>query len=92
MIPIPSSLREKKEIPGHIKSEWLGVEARVHLPPRMLAGNRFLDRQRRSSLARLLVSFLSGIAMGGVLAFFVTRVENGSVMPSIVKAINPSQS
>ena len=77
MIPIPSSLREKKEIPGHIKSEWLGVEARVHLPPRMLAGNRFMNWRRLSSISWLLFPFLSGIAMGGVLAFFVTRMENG---------------
>ena len=82
MIPVPSFLRKEKEVPGQIKAEWLGVEARVHLPPRMLA-RKFIDRRRHSSIGRILFSFLSGIAMGGFLAFFVTRGEAGSVIPGM---------
>ena len=62
--------REAKEVPRQIKSEWLGAEARVHLPPRLLAGNRFMLWSRRLSVRILLFSFSSGLAMGGCLAFF----------------------
>ncbi len=61
---------EKKEAPGRIKPEWLGAEARVHLPPRTLAGSRFMFWRRRLSVRILLLSFSSGLAMGGYLALF----------------------
>lgn len=67
----PSAIvREMKEDPGQIKSEWLGAEARVHLAPRTLVGNRFMLWRRGLSVPILIFSFLSGLAMGGYLAFF----------------------
>ena len=74
----PSAIvREMKEDPGQIKSEWLGAEARVHLAPRTLAGNRFMLWSRGLSVPILIFSFLSGLAMGGYLAFFA-RSQFGS--------------
>jgi hypothetical protein len=86
-----SMMRERKEVPDQIKSEWLGVEARVHLPPRVLADNCLINSRRWYAVGGLLFSFLSGIAMGGCLALFVSRVEAGPVMPDMVKAMNPSE-
>lgn len=63
-------VREKQDGPSQIKSEWLGAEARVHLPPRTLAGNRFMLWSRRLSVRTLLFSFSSGLAVGGCLALF----------------------
>ncbi len=85
-----SVMRERKDVPNQIRSEWLGVEAGVHLPPRVLADNRLIDSLRRYAAGGLLLSFLSGIAMGGCLAFFVTRAEAGPVMADTVKAMNPA--
>lgn len=66
----PSAIvREMKEDPGQIKSEWLGAEARVHLAPRTLARNRFMLWSRGLSVPILIFSFLSGLAMGSYLAF-----------------------
>ena len=74
----PSAIiREMKEDPGQIKSEWLGAEARVHLAPRTLAGNRFMLWNRGLSVLILVLSFLSGLAMGGYLEFFA-RGQFGS--------------
>ena len=74
----PSTIvREIKEDPGQIKSEWLGAEARVHLAPRTLAGNRFMLWSRGLSAPILILSFLSGLAMGSYLAFFA-RGQFGS--------------
>jgi hypothetical protein len=61
---------EMIEDPGQIKSEWLGAEARAHLAPRTPAGNRFMLWSRRLSIPILIISCLSGLAMGGYLAFF----------------------
>ena len=67
----PSAIvREMKDDPGQIKSEWLGAEASVHLAPRTLAGNRFMLWSRGLSVPILIISCLSGLAMGGYLAFF----------------------
>lgn len=63
-------VREKKEFPSQINSEWLGAEARVHLPARTLVGNRFMLWSWWLSVRSLLFSFSSGLAMGGCLAFF----------------------
>ena len=63
-------VREEKEVSHQIKSDWLGAEAHVHLPPRSLAGNRFMFGSWRVSLRILLISFSSGLAMGGGLAWF----------------------
>ena len=68
---------EMKEDPGQIKSEWLGAEARVHLAPRTLLGNRFVLWSRGLSVPILIISCLSGLAMGGYLAFFA-RGQFGS--------------
>ena len=74
----PSAIiREMKEDPGQIKSEWLGAEARVHLAPRTLLGNRFMLWSRRLSVPILIFSFLSGPAMGGYLTF-LARGQLGS--------------
>lgn len=78
--------RGEKEVPGDIKPEWLGPETRVYPFPRALAGNRRIDRRQWYSAGKLLVSFLSGIVMGGCVAVFVTRVVDGSVMSEAVKA------
>lgn len=78
--------RGEKEVPGDIKPEWLGPETRVYPFPRALAGNRRIDRHQWHSAGKLLVSFLSGIVMGGCVAVFVTRVADGSVMSEAVKA------
>jgi hypothetical protein len=86
-----SKMLERKEFPQEIRSEWLGVEARVHLPPRVLADNRLINSRRWYAVGGLLFSFMSGIAMGGCLALFVTRVEAGPVMSDMVKAMNPSE-
>jgi len=74
----PSAIvREMTEDPGQIKSRWLGVETRVHLAPRTLVGNRFMLWIRGLSVPILIFSFLSGLAMGGYLAFFA-RSQFGS--------------
>lgn len=74
----PSAIvREMKAEPGQIKSEWLGAEARVHLAPRTLAGNRFILWSRGLPVPILMFSFLSGLVMGGYLAFFA-RGQLGS--------------
>ena len=78
--------RGEKEVPGDIKPEWLGPETRVYPFPRALAGNRRIDRRQWYSAGKLLVSFFSGIVMGGCLAVFVTRIADGSVMSEAVKA------
>jgi hypothetical protein len=92
MVPTLSSMMHgRKEVPDQIRSEWLGVEARVHLPPRVLADNRLSSQRRRYAVGGLLFSFLSGIAMGGCLTLFVTRVEAGPVISDMVKAMNPSE-
>jgi hypothetical protein len=70
-------VREMKEGPGQIKSQWLGAEARVHLAPRTLVGNRFMLWRRGLSIPILIFSFLSGLAMGGSVAFFA-RSQFGS--------------
>lgn len=75
-----SMMRERKAVPDQIRSEWLGVEARVHLPQSVLADNHLIDSRRRYAVGGLLISFLSGIAMGGCLALFVTRAEAGPVV------------
>jgi hypothetical protein len=62
--------RETKEVPCQIKSEWLGAETHVYLPPRMSVGNRFMLWSRWLSVRSLLFSFSSGLAMGGCLALF----------------------
>lgn len=70
---VNSSLHEKKEVPGQIKSEWLGAEACVSLPPQALGGTRgarFLFGSRRLSLRLLLNSFSAGLTMGIALAWF----------------------
>ena len=67
----------EKEAPGQIKSAWLGAEARVHLAPRTLPGNRFVLWSRGLSVPILIISCLSGLAMGGYLAFFA-RGQFGS--------------
>jgi hypothetical protein len=67
----PSAIvREMKDDPGQIKSQWLGAEARVHLAPRTLVGNRFMLWSRGLSVPILIFSFLSGLAIGGYLVFF----------------------
>ena len=63
-------IHEMSEDPCQIKAEWLGAEARVHLAPRTPAGNRFMLWSRKLSVPILIISCLSGIAMGGYLAFF----------------------
>jgi hypothetical protein len=74
----PSAIvREMTEDPGQIKSQWLGAEARVHLAPRTLVGNRFMLWSRGLSVPILIFSFLSALAMGGYLAFFA-RIQFGS--------------
>lgn len=74
----PSAIvREMKADPGQIKSEWLGAEARVHLAPRTLKGNRFMLWSRGLSVPILMFSFLSGLVTGGYLAFFA-RGQLGS--------------
>jgi len=78
--------RGKKEVLSDIKPEWLGPETRVYPFPRALVGSRLIDRRQWYSTGKLLVSFLSGIVMGGCLAVFVTRVADGSVMSDAVKA------
>ena len=68
-----SSLHQKKEVPCQIKSEWLGAEACVPLPPQAMGemeGPRFLFWSRRLSLRLLLNSFSAGLAMGITLAWF----------------------
>jgi len=67
---VNSSLDEKTEVPGQIKSEWLGAEACVHLPTRTPKGNRFLVWSRLASLRLLLNSFSAGLTMGIALAWF----------------------
>jgi hypothetical protein len=62
--------RDTKEVPRQIKSEWLGAETHVYLPPRMLMGNRFMRWSWWLSVRSLLFSFSSGLAMGGCLALF----------------------
>lgn len=68
--PTVHMVREKKDVLGQIKSEWLGAETRVHLPPRTLAGNRSMRWSRQVSVRILLLSFSCGLAMGGCLALF----------------------
>lgn len=78
--------RGENEVPGDIKPEWLGPETRVYPFPRALAGNRQIDRRQWYSAGKLLLSFLSGIVMGGCVAVLVTRGADGSVMSAAVKA------
>ena len=67
----PSAIvREIKEDPGQIKSEWLGAEAHVHLPSCPLAEHRFIRWGRRVSLRIWLLSFPLGLAMGSCLTLF----------------------
>ncbi len=69
---VNSSLDEKKAVPSQIKSEWLGAEACVPLPPEALRGTggpRFLFWSRRLSLRLVLNSFSAGLTMGIALAW-----------------------
>jgi len=75
-----------KEVPSDIKPEWLGPETRVYPFPRALVGSRLIDRRQWYSTGKLLLSFFSGIVMGGCLAVFVARGADGSVVSDSVKA------
>ena len=86
-----SVMRERKAVPDQIRSEWLGVEARVHLPQSVLADNHLIDSRRWYAVGGLLLSFLSGIATGGCLALFVTRAEACPVASDMVKTMNPAE-
>jgi hypothetical protein len=71
MTSLQPIVRGEKETSGHVKSEWLGAEARIHISPHRLAGNRLMLRTRRLRIAALLLSFCSGIATGSCLALVV---------------------
>jgi hypothetical protein len=71
MTSLPPIVRGEKETSDQVKSEWLGAEARIHISPDGLAGNRLMLRTRRLRIAALLLSFCSGVAMGSCLALFV---------------------
>ena len=69
--------RGEKEAPEQIKPEWLGAEARTHISPHRLAGNRLMLRTRRLRIAGMLFSLCAGIAMGSLLTLFA-RGQFGS--------------
>ena len=70
--------RRQREVTHRIKPEWLGVEAQVLRPEQRREGNRLVIWGRRRSLGRVLCAFLSGVAAGGCLALFLSRVESGT--------------
>ncbi len=71
MTSLQPFVRGEKETSDQVKSEWLGAEARIHISPHRLAGNRLMLRTRRLRVAALLLSFCSGVAMGSCLALLV---------------------
>lgn len=71
MTSLQPIVRGEKETSGQVKPEWLGAEARIHISPHRLAGNRLMLRTRRLRIAALLLSFCSGIATGSCLALVV---------------------
>jgi hypothetical protein len=60
----------EKEAPGQIKSEWLGAESSVYIPPHRLVRNRLTLQSRRLRIAVLLFSLCSRLAMGSCLTLF----------------------
>jgi len=68
----------KQEVSRQIRSEWLGAEAQVNVSPRTRSGNRFLWRHRWDVPDGFLLSFLSGLAMGGCLAILAAGVQRTS--------------
>jgi len=70
---------------GQIEPEWLGPETRVYPGPPALAQSRAVNRRQFFSAGQLVISFLSGIAMGTCLAALVARVEDSSVFSGMVK-------
>ncbi len=90
----PSAIvREMKEDPGQIKSEWLGAEARVHLAPRTLLGNRFMLWSRGLSVPILIFSFLSGPRWAATWrSSLVASLEANIAASDMAKELNLSES
>lgn len=71
MTSLQHIVSEEKKTPDQIKSKWLGAEARVGVPLRRLDGNRFRFRGRRPPTGPLLLSFVSGLTIGGCFVLFI---------------------